>query len=132
MRARHQGVSNRSWMVTVLDHITQRRKVLQAFRHLLADSVLQMLRVQPIADERLVGGGLALRDLVFVVRKDVVDTAGVDVETFAQVLHANRRALDVPARPARAERSLPRLLFRLTRLPEDEVTWIVLAVVIDI
>src|SRR2546421_12568685 len=107
MRARHQGVSNRSWMVTLLDHITQRRKVLQAFRHLLADSVLQMLRVQPIADERLVGGGLALRDLVFVVRKDVVHAAGMDVEALAQVLHAHRRALDVPAGPARAKWSLP-------------------------
>ena len=56
----------------------------------------------------------------------------MDVEALAQVLHAHRRALDVPAGPARAERSLPRLLFRLARLPEDEVARIVLAVVIDV
>src|SRR5437868_3142002 len=130
--AGHQRVSNRAWMVTLLDEITQGREVLQALRHLLADRVLQMLGVQPIADEGLVGAGFALGDLVLVVRKDVVDAAGMDVEALAQVLHAHRRALDVPAGPARAERSLPRLLFRLARLPEDEVARIVLAVVIDV
>ena len=37
-----------------------------------------------VCDERLAGGGLALGDLVLVVREDQVDPAGVDVEGLAR------------------------------------------------
>ncbi len=61
--------------------------------------------MQPRPHERLPGRRLALGDLVLVVREDQVDAAGVDVERRAEVGHAHRRALDVPARPALADRA---------------------------
>ena len=63
--------------------------------------------MEPRPDERLPGRGLALGDLVLVVREDQVDAAGVDVERRAEVLHRHRRALDVPARPAGPDRPSP-------------------------
>ena len=88
--------------------------------------------MQPIANERFSRGALTLRDLVFVVRKDQINAAGVNVERLPQVLHAHRRALDVPAGPSRAQRRFPGLLPGFARLPESEVSGIVLAVFIDI
>ena len=44
-----------------------------------------------------VKGAARLGDFVFVVRKDEVDAAAVDVEGLAEMLPAHRRAFDVPA-----------------------------------
>src|SRR5262249_28502328 len=85
--------------------------------------------VQPVAREVLSAGRLALRDLVLVVGKDQVLPAAMHVEGRAQVLLAHRRALDVPARAARAPGAVPgdrRRLARLRRLPEGEVERIAL------
>src|SRR5262249_10851478 len=71
--------------------------------------------------ERLAAIGLALRDLVLVVREDQVLAAAMDVERLAEVFHGHRRALDVPARPPRTPRALPRGLARLRALPQREV-----------
>ena len=67
----------------------------------------QVLAVDPDgggwpADERR-----RLRDLVLVVREDVVDAAGVDVEPLAEVFEGHRRALEVPAREALAPARRP-------------------------
>ncbi len=81
--------------------------------------------MQPVARELLVVGGLRLRDLVFVMREHQVDSTGVDVESFAEVALAHRRALDVPARPPAPERRIPGpaqlLVLRVRVLPEREV-----------
>ena len=69
--------------------------------HLLALE-LQEGVVEPVAGERLAGGGLGLGDLVLVVREDEVLAAPVDVEGAAQVLAGHGRALDVPAGAARS------------------------------
>ena len=50
---------------------------------------------------------LGLRDLVLVVREDQVVAAAVDVERLAEIAVRHRRALDVPARAARAPRARP-------------------------
>ncbi len=63
--------------------------------------------MHPVPGEGLAGAAAALRDLVLVVGEDEVLPAGVQVERLAEVLHAHRRALDVPARPAPSERRLP-------------------------
>ena len=64
---------------------------------------MQVLDVHPEARERLAGRALALRDLVLVVREDQIDAAGVDVDRrLAEQPQRHRRALDVPARAARA------------------------------
>ena len=53
-------------------------------------------------------GRLGLGDLVLVVGEDEVDAAAVDREVGAELLLGHRRALDVPARAARAPRASPR------------------------
>ena len=80
----------------------------------------------------LPGRRLALGDLVLVVREDEVDAAGVDVERLAEVAHAHRGALDVPARAPGPDRGLPRRLVRLGALPEREVADVVLAVLVGL
>src|SRR5207249_1049957 len=66
-------------------------------------------------------GAQRLRALVGVVGKDQIDAAAVDVELGAQVAPRHGRALDVPARAARAPRRRPRRLTGLGRLPQREV-----------
>ena len=60
--------------------------------------------------------GQRLRRLVLVVREHEVDAAAVDVELHAQQRLGHRRALDVPARPARGPRARP------TRCPRPPST----------
>ena len=103
---RDQQVAQRPRVDAARQQVLQRVLVAERLGHLLAVDD-QVLGVQPVAREGLAGGALALRDLVLVVREDVVDAAAVDVEGLAEVAHAHRRALDVPARPARPPRRLP-------------------------
>src|ERR1700722_7903996 len=66
------------------------------------------------------------------MRKDQVDTAGVDVERFAQILHRHRGALYVPARPSRADLALPKYFAFFGRLPQNEISRVGLVVLIDV
>jgi hypothetical protein len=100
--------------------LINRDQVAQALRHLLALE-LEHAVVHPVAGEGLAGVRLGLRDLVLVMREDQVVAAAVDVDLFAQELHAHGRAFDVPARPALAPGALPARLARLRSLPEGEV-----------
>src|SRR2546428_10663196 len=93
---------------------------------------MQELGVQPVAGEGLAGRGLALRDLVLVVGKDIVDAAGMDVEALTQAPHAHRRTLDVPAGAPRPQRRSPRLLAWFAGLPKDEITGIAFAIVANV
>ena len=82
--------------------------VAERLRHLLAAEV-HHARVQPVARELAVAErALGLGDLVLVVREDQVGAAAVDVERLAEVAVRHRRALDVPAGPARAPGARPR------------------------
>ena len=88
----------------------------ERLRHLLAAEG-QHARVQPVAREVAdAERALGLGDLVLVVREDQVGAAAVDVEGLAEVAVRHGRALDVPARAARAPGALPRRLARLRRL----------------
>src|SRR5256885_2593128 len=56
------------------------------------------------------------------MRKDVADTAGVQVEALAEVTGAHRRTLDVPAGKSRAPRRIPHQRpMRFGALPEREI-----------
>src|SRR5699024_2238902 len=55
--------------------------------------------------------------------------AAVYVYRLAQVLHAHRRALNMPTRSAHAPGTLPSRLAGLLRLPQRKVHWMALAVV---
>ena len=50
---------------------------------------------------------LALRNLVRMVREDIIHTAAVDVEPLAEIFDADAGALDVPARIAEPPRAFP-------------------------
>src|SRR5439155_22901159 len=132
MRAGHERIADGARLIALRQDVAQCRKILESLRHLLAHRILQKLGMQPVPGEGLAGRGLALRDLVLVMGKDIVDAAGVDVEALTQVLHAHRRALDVPAGAPRPQRRFPRLLAWLACLPEDEITGIVFAIVVDV
>ena len=53
-----------------------------------------------------------LGDLVFVVREDQVEAAGMDVEDLPEIALAHRGALDVPAGAAAAPGRVPAGLVR--------------------
>src|SRR3954447_1327606 len=53
--------------------------------------------MDPVPSRDVAGDRGGLRDLVFVVREDVVDATGMDVEARAEVAHGHRRAFEVPA-----------------------------------
>ena len=86
----------------------------------LAAAVLHQAVVQPQVRER-VAVGLALGDLVLVVRELEVVPATVQVEVPAEELARHHRALDVPPRPACAPRAVPGGLAGLGQLPQCEV-----------
>src|SRR3989454_10613120 len=103
-------------------------------RHLRAAHV-EELAVQPEARERLPGRRFGLRDLVFVMRKDQIDAAGVEVERFGAATLPDLRerhggALEVPSGPTPPERPVPGrahlLVHRLGLLPERKIARVVL------
>jgi hypothetical protein len=82
--------------------------------------------MQPRADPLLAVSEerLALRDLVGVVDRDVIDAARVNVEVPAEVLDRHHRALEMPTGRARAPRRVPLhlpLLARIGGAPHGEV-----------
>ena len=74
-------------------------------------------------------GGARLRHLVLMVGEAQIQTAAVDVELVAQIAVAHRRAFQMPAGAAHAERRRPacgRRVGRLRALPQREVARVVL------
>lgn len=101
--------------------VRKRVSVASTFGHFEAVSE-EVLTVYPVADERVAGSTFALGNFVFVVRKDIVDTAGMNVEAFTEVTHAHSRAFDMPAREALTPRAGPfEKTARLGTLPEGEI-----------
>src|SRR6266851_10475303 len=81
-----------------------------------------MLSVYPVVGERLAGEGLALRDLVFVMWKDIIDAARMQVEMRAQILHRHGAALDMPAGEAASPGTVPRHFAAwLAHLPQRKI-----------
>src|ERR1700676_1091840 len=91
-----------------------------------------MLGVHPIAHEGLTCRSLALCDFVFMMRKSKIDSAGVNVQRLAEILHGHRGAFDVPTGAAFADRRLPEMLSRLWSFPEGEVASALFFVAIDL
>ena len=67
------------------------------------------------------GVGLALSRLVFMVGKNKVLAAAVNIKCLTQVLQGHGRAFDMPTRPSRTPWALPRRLTRLGPFPKGEV-----------
>ena len=88
---RSQQEAQRRGLVSLRQQVAQGVEIAERLGHLLGIDQ-QVLGVQPVAHERLAGGGFGLRDLVFVVREDQVHAAGVDVERFAEIFHGHGRS----------------------------------------
>ena len=129
--AAEEHVADLAAGVALGEQVAQREEVAGALGHLLAVHA-QVRAVHPELHERLAGGALGLGDLVLVVREEVVDAAGVDVERLAEVLRAHRGALDVPAGAAGAPRGVPLhvAVVLVPRLPQREVADVVLGVLV--
>src|SRR6202034_1157736 len=81
-------------------------EVAERFTHLLAVDREKAV-VHPAPREGRAVRGLALSDLIFVMREDEVFASAVDVEVVSQVLRRHRRALDVPPRSTLSPRARP-------------------------
>src|SRR5258708_36342763 len=95
-----ERVTNFAPAEALVEQVAEREEVAQRLAH-LSPLDQQVGGVQPIFHEspagRLEGGALTLGDFIFVMRKNEVLAAQVQVETGAQELHAHCAALDVPA-----------------------------------
>src|SRR6266436_7394505 len=89
--------------------------------------------MQPVAHERLAGGAFTLRNFVLVMRKCQINSTGMNIQCFAEILHGHRGALNVPAGPSAANRGLPEVLSRLRGFPQRKIprAFLFVAVVID-
>ena len=92
-----------------------------------------MLEVKPVAHELTACCPLALRDLIFMMRKHEIDSAQMQIESLAEVLHRHRRTFDMPTGTAAADACFPGgfVLFR-GGFPEGEVPRIFLIVFVSI
>src|SRR6267143_5677780 len=92
-----------------------------------------MLGMQPVPRERLAGRALALRNFVLVMRKCQVDSAGVDIQRLAEVLHGHGGTLNVPAGTPAPNRRLPEMLTWFRRFPQRKIprALFVVTIVVD-
>ena len=88
-----------------------------------------MLNVEPVTAPFVAKVGFALRDLVGVVREDIVYAATVNIKVFTEVFHGDAGAFDVPAGITDAPRAVPfeRLILELgLGKPEHEIALVAL------
>src|SRR5947207_7700000 len=121
---------------TLLSQVSSGEKISVAFRHLGA-AYIQELAVHPMARELLARRTLRLRDLVFVMRENEIDAAGVDIErlnaaALPDLVERHRRAFEVPARAPAPKWGIPdsthRFSFGVRLLPQCKVARVTLRV----
>ena len=93
------------WVVS-REELLEGDEVIITLTHLLARDGDHIV-VHPVVDGLMTKGSTALRYLCLVVREDEVKSAAVDVESFAQVFGAHRRAFHVPSGEAFTPRRRP-------------------------
>ena len=108
------------FQVELLGYIAHGKEVAQRLGHLLIVHVYVAV-MHPVMYERLAGRALGLSDFVFVVREQQILAAAVYVDRLAQILHAHRGALDMPAGATHSPRAGPGGFAGLLRLPQGEV-----------
>ena len=106
-----------------LQHILHEEEIIERFRHFFRIDGDKTV-VQPIMDEFFTRRALGLRNFIFVVRENEIAAAAVEIKRVAQIMPRHRRALDVPARPPRSPRTVPRRFSRFRRFPHGKVAGI--------
>ena len=116
---------------TLVDDARQRCELALGFRHLAVAHHQEIIMHPPIrAGFRRAGKGLILGDFIGVVDFAVVDTSGVNIELFTEVINRHHRAFEMPARGAFAPGRVPfHLTFFARRgsAPNREVRCVTLA-----
>src|ERR1700693_318319 len=89
-----------------------------------------MRTMKPVAHKFLAGDAFTLRDLGFVMRKNVIDAAAVNVDLIAEQRGGHCAAFDVPARAAATPRTFPAdvAIFFIPRFPKREIANVLLVV----
>src|SRR5262249_20900791 len=89
-----------------------------------------MRAMQPVADEFLSRHAFTLGDFRFMVRKNVIDSAAMNIDLVAEQCCRHRAALDVPAGPAWSPWRIPLhiAVFFVPCLPEREIPDVFLVV----
>src|SRR2546423_7801899 len=91
-----------------------------------------MRAMRPVANELFPAATFRLRDLRFMMRKDIVHAAAMKIDLFVEERGRHRAALDMPARPAASPGTFPpdvAILF-VPRFPEREIADVFLVVLI--
>ena len=88
--------------------------------------------MKPKLHKLFAGGGLALGNLVFVMREDIISPAGVKIKTFSQIFHTHCRTLDMPAGPSLANFRFPGWLSFFSFFPQTEILDVLLLIFIKI
>ena len=105
----------------LFEGLAQRDDVAQGLAHLLVAQFDHTVVHPELRHRRIAGARLGLGDLVFVVRKDEILSAAVDVDVLSEVLRRHGAALDVPSRPSLAPGAVPRGFAGLLCFPQGEV-----------
>src|SRR4029450_11638674 len=69
-----------------------------------------MFEVDPVTNKLLSRRSFALRNLIFVMWKHKIDTTGVNIESFSEILHRPLSAPDVPTWTSPTDFCVPRRL----------------------
>src|SRR6185369_4107963 len=93
----YEQITNRQRVVSLLEKIAQREEIPLRLRHLFAFHK-QMFPMDPEPNERVTCCSFALRDFVFMMRKDVIHAAAMDVERVAKILHRHSGTFKMPTR----------------------------------
>src|SRR5688572_3470796 len=104
---RKNEVTERRCRHALVAQILNRRDVAESLCHLGAVGE-QKFTVAPEPRERLPCRTLRLGYLILVVRKNQIDSAGMNIQRFAEVFHCHRRALEMPPGAAAAPWGIPR------------------------
>src|SRR5437764_10805640 len=91
-----------------------------------------MRAMQPVPDESLSCDAFALRDLCFVVRENIIDTAAMNVDLIAEQRRRHCTTFNVPAGTTRSPRRIPFhvAIFFVPRLTQCEVADVFLVVLV--
>src|SRR6266705_5901121 len=89
-----------------------------------------MRTMQPVTDEFLSSDAFALCDLCFVMWKNVIHTAAVDIDFIAEKRGRHRTAFDVPAGATGSPGRIPLhfAIFFIPRFPQCEISDVLLIV----
>ena len=110
----------------LLHQIVHQLNIAQGFRHLVGAHGQETI-VDPVIGHGLAAmGANGLRDLVFMVREDQVDTATVNVKGFAQMLRRHCGTLQVPARTTTTPGAVPAGFVICSGLPQHKIARILL------